>query len=660
MHISMLVIILISGSCLPGFAGTDLPENNSINDSLKIEHLSKQLASHYRNRQLDSARITIDSIHRIAEQAGMRRKVADSYYNYSILARAKGNMDAFMENLAKSIKIYEEEQVLDMAARAYTAVAQEHVNQKNYYSALENFSRSLAHRTMIGDSTGMANNLTNLGGVCYYTGRMTDASEYYYKALLIAENLNNISLTATVLKNLGNIHTQLRNFDTALTHLNRALSIQQEAGNRSEESDVLLNLGIAFYESGHIDKAEEYLLASLQIKEELEKDLHEMIKVYNNLGLVAKEQNDNEKAIEYYSITLDLSRQTGDKQLEAVALNNLGARFMVQNNPDAIPYLLESLKISTKLGLKRVILSSYKNLQEYHGNNQNFELAYHYAQLFQELNDSLYNEESHARILELQSGYELMMKDKENELLRQAAEIHESEKQLSQKKESILRLRILFLVISVIAIAILAFFFIVLFNMKQKTLRQSKELFAKESELASMKLENMEKQNNHLEDMLFAEEEIRKLQQNSIDQKNHELTTSAMLLANKNEAFDKLRKLTRQLYDSVDEKTAAKVREMLEEIEKQADIEHQWDVFKSHFESIHKTFFNELRRLCGKLTQHDLQLCAYIRLNLSNKEISRLMNITHDSVNTHRYRLRKKLGLEAGSLLDEFIQSIGS
>jgi tetratricopeptide (TPR) repeat protein len=654
----MLLIVLISG--MPGSAGNDLLKNKFTNDSIKIEHLSEQLASHYRNRKLDSARITIDSIYHIAEQAGMRRKVADSYYNYSILARAKGNMDAFMEYLAKSIKIYEEEQVLDMAARAYTAVAQEYVNQKKYQSALEYFSNSLAHRTMLEDSTGMANNMINLGGVCYFTGKLTDASEYYYQALLIAENLKNIHLTATILQNLGNIHTQLRNYDTALKHLNRALSIQQESGNRSEESDVLLNLGIAFFESGYTEKAEEYLLASLQIKEELEKDLHEMIKVYNNLGLVAKELNDNEKAIEYYGITLELSRQTGDKQIEAVALNNLGSRLIEKNNPDAIPLILESLEISTTLGLKKLMLSSYKNLQEYHGYNQNFELAYRYAQLFQDVNDSLYNEESHARILELQSGYELMMKDKENELLRQAAEIYESEKQLSQKKESILRLRILFLVIIVIAIAILAFFFIVLFNMKQKTHRQSKELFAKESELASMKLENMEKQNNHLEDMLFAEEEIRKLQQNSIDQKNHELTTSAMLLANKNEAFDKLHKLTRQLYDSVDEKTAAKVREMLGEIEKQADIEHQWDVFKTHFESIHKTFFDELRRLCGKLTQHDLQLCAYIRLNLSNKEISRLMNITHESVNTHRYRLRKKLGLEAGSLLDEFIQSIGT
>ncbi len=659
-YYAVMLIVLLWGNPLPVFGNDVLNKNKNTGDSIKISHLIERLGAYYRNRQLDSALIAIDSIYHIAENAGMRRKVADSYYNYSILARAEGDSDAFLENLAKSIIIYEEEQVFDMAARAFTAMAQEYLNKKNFRNALESFSYSFAHRKMIGDSTGMVNNLINMGGVCYYTERHTEASEYYYKALVIAENLNNTNLTATVLKNLGNLHTQLRNFDIALEHLYRALSIQQETGNRKEESDVLLNIGITYYESGHTNQAEEYLLASLAIKEELDKDLHEMIKVYNNLGLVAKENHDNEKAIEYYRMTLGLSRQIQDKQLEATALNNLGSRFMEQNNPEAIPLLMESLEISTELGLKKLMRSSYKNLQEYYGYNQSYERAYHYAQLFQEMNDSVYNEESHARILELQADYELMMKEKENELLRQTAEIHENEKLLTQKKENILRLRILFLVISVIVIAILAVFFIVLYNMKQKTHKQSKELHARESELAAMKFENLEKQNHHLEDMLFAEEEIRKLQQNSIDQKNHELTTSAMLLANKNEVFDKLRKLTRKLNDSVDQKTAVQVREMLGEIERQSDIDQQWDVFKTHFESIHKTFFDDLRRHCGKLTQHDLQLCAYIRLNLSNKEISRLMNITHESVNTHRYRLRKKLELDSGSLLDEFIQTISS
>lgn len=658
-HFLLLLVILLIVSAMHGFAYSKVPEEIFVKDSIRIVRLTEKLTRYYRNRQLDSARIVIDSIYQIAENAGMRRKTADSYFNYSILARAKGDIDDFNANLAKAIIIYENEQIFDMASRAYTAMGQEHLKKNNYQSAFDNFSSSLAHRTIIGDSIGMANNLINLGGVCYFTGRLAEASDYYYQALLIAENLHNKNLIATVLKNLGNIHTQLRNYKFALEHLKRALVIHHASGNRNEESDVLLNLGIAYYESGQTEEAEAYLLASLNLKTELERDQKEMIKIYNNLGLIAKEKKDNEKAIEYYAKTLDLSRQIGDKQLEAVALNNLGSRIMEQNNPEAIPLLLNSLEISTELGLKKLMRSSYKNLQEYFGYNQNFELAYYYAQLFQEINDSIFNEESHIRILELQSGYELMMKEKENELLRKAAYLHENEKQLALHRENILRLRILFLVIIVIAIAVLAIFLIILYKMKQKAHRQSSELYKKDSELATLKLENMEKQNNHLEDMLFAEDEIRKLQIASIEQKNHELTSSAMLLANKNEVFEKLHRLACHLQDNPEE-IENNVKEMIREIESQSDIEKQWDLFKMHFESINKSFFNDLYKHCIKLTQHDLQLCAYIRLNLSTKEISRLMNITPESVNTHRYRLRKKLQLDENSHLDEFIQTIGS
>lgn len=179
--------------------------------------------------------------------------------------------------------------------------------------------------------------------------------------------------------------------------------------------------------------------------------------------------------------------------------------------------------------------------------------------------DSVGIEEHHSKIPKLQSEHVLMMKEKENELLRKAAQLHENEKQLSLKRERILRMRILFLVISVITIAILAIFFIVMYRMKQKAHRQSSELHKKESELALLKLENMEKQNSHLEDMLFAEEEIRKLQLESIEQKNHELTSSAMLLANKNEVFEKLRKLAGRLHDNPGGHQNEHIREMISE-----------------------------------------------------------------------------------------------
>ena len=59
-----------------------------------------------------------------------------------------------------------------------------------------------------------------------------------------------------------------------------------------------------------------------------------------------------------------------------------------------------------------------------------------------------------------------------------------------------------------------------------------------------------------------------------------------------------------------------------------------------------------------RIIQTDLQLCADIKLNLANKEISTLMNITDESVNTHRYRLRKKLNLVGEQTQDDFVHNL--
>lgn len=99
-------------------------------------------------------------------------------------------------------------------------------------------------------------------------------------------------------------------------------------------------------------------------------------------------------------------------------------------------------------------------------------------------------------------------------------------------------------------------------------------------------------------------------------------------------------------------------KEMLREIERQTDVESQWEQFRVHFESIHRSFFEKLHSLAANLTQTDLQMCAYIKLNMATKEIARLMNIAPESVNTHRYRLRKKLALPAEETLDGFVHGL--
>ncbi|MEE9437895.1 MAG: hypothetical protein V3V14_02775 [Saprospiraceae bacterium] len=86
--------------------------------------------------------------------------------------------------------------------------------------------------------------------------------------------------------------------------------------------------------------------------------------------------------------------------------------------------------------------------------------------------------------------------------------------------------------------------------------------------------------------------------------------------------------------------------------------EESWNDFIIHFEKINPLYFKILLEKSPALNQSDLRLCAYIKLNLSAKEISRFLNIKASSVNTARYRLRKKLNLNQDVSLDSYLLSI--
>jgi len=79
-----------------------------------------------------------------------------------------------------------------------------------------------------------------------------------------------------------------------------------------------------------------------------------------------------------------------------------------------------------------------------------------------------------------------------------------------------------------------------------------------------------------------------------------------------------------------------------------------WADFESQFEFIHQGFLNKIRIQFGEFTPNELRLCAFLKLNMTNKEIALIIYTSPDSVNTARKRLKKKLGL----LPEESLQSL--
>ncbi len=80
--------------------------------------------------------------------------------------------------------------------------------------------------------------------------------------------------------------------------------------------------------------------------------------------------------------------------------------------------------------------------------------------------------------------------------------------------------------------------------------------------------------------------------------------------------------------------------------------------FFKHFENVHPEFYKKLDKHSMSLTKQDKRVLAYIKMRLTSKEIAQLLGVNYESVNTSRYRLRKKLNLAKQEELDAFLESL--
>ena len=93
-------------------------------------------------------------------------------------------------------------------------------------------------------------------------------------------------------------------------------------------------------------------------------------------------------------------------------------------------------------------------------------------------------------------------------------------------------------------------------------------------------------------------------------------------------------------------------------IDRNINNTEDWKFFEEAFNNADKDFLKKIKKKHTALTPNDLKLCAYLRLNLSSKEIAPLLNISHRSVEVKRYRLRKKMELPHEASLTNYILEI--
>ena len=184
-------------------------------------------------------------------------------------------------------------------------------------------------------------------------------------------------------------------------------------------------------------------------------------------------------------------------------------------------------------------------------------------------------------------------------------------------------------------------FSIVMHNVYKRYYKRQRERLLKktERELELKKLENEQQR------MAFQNEKL----QQDIESKNRELAISTMSLIKKNEFLNDIKNELKNTEESKNLKPVIKI------IDKNLNNTDDWKMFQEAFNNADKNFLKKIKTKHPKLTPNDLRLCAYLRLNLSSKEIAPLLNISPRSVEVKRYRLRKKMDLPHESSLTNYI-----
>jgi DNA-binding CsgD family transcriptional regulator len=211
-------------------------------------------------------------------------------------------------------------------------------------------------------------------------------------------------------------------------------------------------------------------------------------------------------------------------------------------------------------------------------------------------------------------------------------------------------------------------------NMQLEVLVESRteELFAEREKQKIQELENKEmllKQKELEAENLRAEKELIQLKNEKLqheieiqnlemEKKSGELVSAAVQISQKIEFLARLKNSLAQVLEKTSSEKHEMISALIKQIEKDADIRKEWEQFEQHFNQANNNFLKILKERYPDLTPLDLRICGYLRMNLSNKEIAALHNISLSGVEKSRFRLRKKLRLDNSENIITFLMGI--
>ena len=159
---------------------------------------------------------------------------------------------------------------------------------------------------------------------------------------------------------------------------------------------------------------------------------------------------------------------------------------------------------------------------------------------------------------------------------------------------------------------------------------------------------------------LLTEQEVLSLKNDKLEMeissKNSDLLAQTAKIAHKNEVLQNIKKLLSEVNDSNEKKWPTVLKNLRSLIEAELEDKKYWERFQQYFDQINHNFRTNLLAKHPDLTPTDLLICTLAKLNLSNKEMALLLNLSIAGIEKSRYRLKKRLGLPRDEDLNDYLR----
>lgn len=500
----------------------------------------------------------------------------------------------------------------------------------NNDSVLVTGNRALAITEKLHNDTLTAKIKNTIGNYYHSMDNYYLSMLYYSDVDKIADKLNDNHLKGLASDGLGLVYLSLNDYEKAIGYFTRADSAFRGSDKdeiRNIESS-LLHLGGCYFNKNELSKASYYHEEALEIAKKLN-DTDMMCRIFINLGLICQGQEDTANALKYFQQAICFSKQVDNRRMFATATYDLGRFYFYSGDSQlgqAEKYFNQSMSIFSEIGFRSAEMKTNMALSNVFLKKKHWEKAYDYYAKYVALNDSILNAETQKKISDYQWEIESQKKKYEQEILQNKYEI--------QKKRNLI-------------FGVITVFVIITAIMISRNFRKS---------LKYQKLKN-----TYLQDKVETGERINILEklryQSEIEAKNKELTTTSIQVITKNDILTIIEELAEKSFqnDQMDKITYNNLKTILKE---NLNLDKDWEQFKKMFEQVHQDFFTNLKKICPELTENEIRLCAYIRINLQNKEIAKMLNVIPATVATTRYHIRKKLNLDKQTSLEDYIRKI--